>query len=74
MTKKERGHVPSWTAVTLLLCGGAQNYLEEMAAMLLQAHGDGSSAAGTRLQRLSTELVPPRPWLPPPPSFLFASS
>mmetsp|Transcript_9380 Transcript_9380/g.28197 ORF Transcript_9380/g.28197 Transcript_9380/m.28197 type:complete len:660 (-) Transcript_9380:1506-3485(-) len=34
-----------------------ENYLEEMAAMLLQAQGNGCSAAGTRLQRLSTELL-----------------
>lgn len=47
--------------------GWAQNYLEEMASMLLQAEGDGSSAAGTRLQRLSTELVAPACWPVPPP-------
>lgn len=37
--------------------------------MLLQAEGDGSSAAGTRLQRLSTELVASAAcWpVPPPP-------
>ena len=35
--------------------------------MLLQAEGDGSSAAGTRLQRLSTELVAPCRLLACPP-------
>jgi hypothetical protein len=34
-----------------------QSYLEEMAAMLLQAQGNGDSPAGLRLQRLCTELV-----------------
>ncbi len=35
----------------------AQAYLEEMAAMLIQAQGDGNTQAGQRLQRLTTELV-----------------
>ena len=35
----------------------SQAYLEEMAAMLIQAQGDGNSQAGQRLQRLTTELV-----------------
>ena len=40
------------------LCdAAAQAYLEEMAAMLIQAQGDSNTQAGQRLQRLTTELV-----------------
>jgi len=52
-------HVSLPSTVTMLRWDEppSQAYLEEMAAMLIQAQGDGNSQAGQRLQRLTTELV-----------------
>ena len=44
-------------SLLMCICFCLQSYLEEMAAMLLQAQGNGDSPAGLRLQRLCTELV-----------------
>ena len=53
------GHPCLAASVALTLRACLQAYLEEMAAMLIQAQGDGGSQAGQRLQRLTTELVAP---------------